>query len=76
MWPLRRFEPGGHPAELIMVLKQQHGSSLASERVGRRQPGKAAADDNDVVVIFRIFQKIFRHNSTEYCRTTNVQIRT
>ncbi|MFT5091796.1 MAG: hypothetical protein ACI93T_000611, partial [Porticoccaceae bacterium] len=26
--------------------------------------------DNDVVVIFRIFQKVFGHSSTEYCRTT------
>ncbi len=62
--PAAALEPGGHAAELVVLLEQQHAMAGAGQRVGRGQPGQAAADDDHVVLVAGAFEKIFGHASS------------
>jgi hypothetical protein len=44
-------EPGRQPAELVVVLEQEHAVARLGEHVGARQAAEAAADDDDVVLV-------------------------
>ena len=61
MCPPRPLEPGGHAAELVVLLEQQHAAPGPRQHVGRRQPGQAAADDEHVVFVASVFEKVFGH---------------
>ena len=61
MCPPGRLEPGGHAAQLVVLLEQQHAMPGAGQRVGRRQAGQAAADDDAVVLVGDALEKIFGH---------------
>ncbi len=63
--PAGPLEPGGHAAELVVLLQQQHAAAGAAENVGRGQPGQAAADDDDVVFVFGVFEKIAGHEALD-----------
>ena len=62
MCPPRPLEPGGHAAELVVLLQQQHAMPGAGQRVGGGQSGQAAADDDAVVLVGDVFEKIFGHD--------------
>ena len=57
----RPLEPGGQPAELVVLLQQQHANGPPAQDVGGGQAGQAAADDDHVVLVADSCEKIFRH---------------
>ncbi len=61
--PPRPLEPGGHPAELVVLLEQQHRTALPGQNVGGGQPRKARANHHHIVVFLGVFEKILRHGS-------------
>ena len=59
--PALTFEPGSHAAEFVMLLEQQHAVAIAGDHVGRGEASQSAADDDDVVSVFCVFEKVFGH---------------
>ena len=47
--PAAAAEPGGQPAQLVVLFGQQHGAAGAGQRVGGRHAAQPAADHDDVV---------------------------
>ena len=59
------FEPGGHPAQFVMLFQQQHAAALPGQDVGCRHARQATADDGHVISVFGSGEKIFGHDN--YC---------
>ena len=60
--PAGALEPGGHAAELVVLLEEEHATSGPSQHVGRGQPGQAAADHDDVVFVFGVLEEVAWHS--------------
>ena len=63
--PVFPLEPGGHAAQLVMVLQQQHRIPGPRENIGRSQAGESSTDDDHVVVVARTFEEVFGHNQIQ-----------
>ncbi len=63
--PALAREPGGEPAELIMMFEQQHAMARLGEHVGARQTTQAAANDNDVILVGNSFEPVVSHGKGE-----------
>ena len=50
-------EPGGQPAQLVMMLGQEHGVTGAGQYIGGRHPPQPAADHDDVVVVTEVLRR-------------------
>ena len=50
-------EPGGQPAEFVVMFGQQHGAAGAGQHVGGRHAAQSAADHDDVVVVTDVLRE-------------------
>jgi len=48
------LEPGGEPAQLVMVFQQQDFVAAIGKAIGGRQPPQSRADDNRIIGIRRL----------------------
>ena len=55
------FEPRGHATEFVVLFEQADTTPLAGQDVGGGEATETAADHDDVVVVFGVFEEVFRH---------------
>ena len=59
--PAAAAEPGGQPAQLVVLLGQQHAVAGPGQGVGGGHAAQAAADDDDVVVVAEVLRRVGGH---------------